>query len=154
MLLNDIISFCSPLYTTCSRFTVNIPGRCLSLAWTLAVLQGSMLKAKTTLNPCAQLFRRFVNIFYLQTIWLALNSIKGYKFRNQHRFTAVLVCHFLPKALSASAETYPMFIFAKEKSREEEGGSTATNNITFIQRKQEHASQEDTDSSTDEFVLL
>lgn len=64
-------------------------------------------------------------------------------------------CLFLPKALSSSAEKYPMFVFEKGKGREEEvEGSSAPTNIAFIQRNLRLTSQDDADNSMDEFVLL
>ena len=58
-----------------------------------------------------------------------------------------------PKAVSTTAETYPMFIFVEGKSHEEGGTNTPTNNITYIQRKNERR-RVDTSNSLDEFVLL
>nr|XP_040048000.1 cysteine protease ATG4D-like isoform X1 [Gasterosteus aculeatus aculeatus]XP_040048001.1 cysteine protease ATG4D-like isoform X1 [Gasterosteus aculeatus aculeatus] len=59
------------------------------------------------------------------------------------------------QALSISAETYPMFIFAEGSSQEEEQGGTHVfqNNIAYIQRKTERR-RVDTCNSMDEFVLL
>lgn len=57
------------------------------------------------------------------------------------------------EAVSTSAETYPMFIFAEGHSQEEEGSNTPTNKFTYIQRKNERK-RVDTCNSLDEFVLL
>lgn len=57
-----ILSLFFPLCTTCSRFTVNTPGRCPSLAWTPVAPSASMLKDNLNLNLCAQKFSRFVNV--------------------------------------------------------------------------------------------
>lgn len=65
------------------------------------------------------------------------------------------LCTDVNEALTASAETYPMFIFVEGKSQEdkEEGSKPPTNNITYIQRKTERK-RVDTSNSMDEFVLL
>lgn len=49
-----------------------------------------------------------------------------------------------------------MFIFEKGKGREEEEeeGSRAPTNFTYIQRNLKLTSQDDADDSMDEFVLL
>lgn len=62
-------------------------------------------------------------------------------------------CEFFPQALSTSAQTYPMFIFAEGHGQEEEQSTTPTHNITYIQRKSERR-RVDTSNSLDEFVLL
>ncbi|XP_074511716.1 cysteine protease atg4da-like isoform X1 [Sebastes fasciatus] len=65
------------------------------------------------------------------------------------------LCTAVNEALSTSAQTYPMFIFAEGKSQEEEEGTnTPTNNITYIQRKSERRRADTSCSSMDEFVLL
>lgn len=64
---------------------------------------------------------------------------------------------FLPKALSASAEKYPMFVFEKGKGRgedEDEDSSGAPTNFTYIQRNLKLTSQDNADDSLDEFVLI
>lgn len=66
----------------------------------------------------------------------------------------LLFCLSLLQALSTSAESYPMFIFAEGKNRvDEQGNDTPANNITYIQRKSERK-RVDTSNSLDEFVLL
>ncbi|XP_061606192.1 cysteine protease atg4da-like [Phyllopteryx taeniolatus] len=57
------------------------------------------------------------------------------------------------EAVSTSAETYPMFIFAEGHSRVEEESKSPTNNITYVQRKSD-LRRVDTSNSMDEFVLL
>lgn len=60
------------------------------------------------------------------------------------------------EALSTSAETYPMFIFAEGERRvepEEWGNTTPTDVVTYLQRKTE-LRRVDTNDSMDEFVLL
>uniref|UniRef100_A0A3P9B5B8 Cysteine protease n=1 Tax=Maylandia zebra TaxID=106582 RepID=A0A3P9B5B8_9CICH len=56
-------------------------------------------------------------------------------------------------AVSASAETYPMFIFEEGKTREEARANTPTHSVTFLQRKTQ-LGRVDTNNSMDEFVLL
>ncbi|XP_059204972.1 cysteine protease atg4da-like [Centropristis striata] len=76
----------------------------------------------------------------------------GFYAKGQKDFESL--CTVVNEALSTSAQTYPMFIFAEGKSqKEEEGTSKPTNNITYIQRKSERR-RVDTSSSMDEFVLL
>ncbi|KAM6914331.1 cysteine protease atg4da-like isoform 3-T3 [Lycodopsis pacificus] len=75
----------------------------------------------------------------------------GFYAKGQMDFESL--CTAVNEALSISAETYPMFIFAEGKSQEEEGTYTPPNNIAYIQRKTERRSV-DTSSSMDEFVLL
>ncbi|XP_031726641.1 cysteine protease ATG4D-like [Anarrhichthys ocellatus] len=74
----------------------------------------------------------------------------GFYAKGQMDFESL--CTAVNEALSISAETYPMFIFAEGKSQEEEGTYTPPN-ITYIQRQNERRSV-DTSSSMDEFVLL
>ncbi|KAG7504190.1 hypothetical protein JOB18_002969 [Solea senegalensis] len=62
------------------------------------------------------------------------------------------LCTAVGEALSTSAETYPMFIFAEGHSQEEEQ-SHAPTNLTYIQRKTK-CKRVDTSNSLDEFVLL
>ncbi|TKS91477.1 Cysteine protease ATG4D [Collichthys lucidus] len=80
----------------------------------------------------------------------------GFYAKGQKDFEAL--CAAVQEAVSTSAETYPMFIFAEGKSQSDERGNTPTNNITYIQRKKESKKNErrrvDTSSSMDEFVLL
>ncbi|XP_045928253.1 cysteine protease ATG4D-like isoform X3 [Micropterus dolomieu] len=74
----------------------------------------------------------------------------GFYAKDQKDFKSL--CTVVNETLSTSAETYPMFIFAEGKSQEEESASnTPTNNVTYIQRKNERRG---TDTSMDEFVLL
>ncbi|KAK9535571.1 hypothetical protein VZT92_007946 [Zoarces viviparus] len=75
----------------------------------------------------------------------------GFYAKGQMDFESL--CAAVNEALSISAETYPMFIFAEGKSQDEEGTYTPPNNIAYIQRKKERRSV-DTSSSMDEFVLL
>ncbi|XP_075939697.1 cysteine protease atg4da-like [Anarhichas minor] len=75
----------------------------------------------------------------------------GFYAKGQMDFESL--CTAVNEALSISAETYPMFIFAEGKSQEEEGTYTPPNNIAYIQRQNERRSV-DTSSSMDEFVLL
>ncbi|KAM9346171.1 cysteine protease atg4da-like [Symphorus nematophorus] len=63
------------------------------------------------------------------------------------------LCTVVNEAVCTSAETYPMFIFVEGKSQEEEGSNTPSNNITYIQRKNEWR-RVNTSNSMDEFVLL
>ncbi|XP_068575260.1 cysteine protease atg4da-like [Cebidichthys violaceus] len=77
----------------------------------------------------------------------------GFYAKGQMDFESL--CTAVNEALSISAETYPMFIFAEGKSQEEEeeGTHTPPNNIAYIQRKSERR-RVNTSSSMDEFVLL
>ncbi|XP_051243471.1 cysteine protease atg4da isoform X1 [Dicentrarchus labrax] len=75
----------------------------------------------------------------------------GFYAKGQKDFESL--CTVVYEALSTSAGTYPMFIFAEGKSQEEERSKTPTNNITYIQRKSERK-RVDTSNSLDEFVLL
>nr|XP_020478660.1 cysteine protease ATG4D-like isoform X2 [Monopterus albus] len=75
----------------------------------------------------------------------------GFYAKGQTDFESL--CTAVNKALSTSADMYPMFIFAEGHSREEEGDDIPTNNFTYIQRKHERK-RVNTSSSTDEFVLL
>lgn len=54
---------CDPISvpTACSRFTVRIPGKCLSLAWTPAAPSDFMQKDKWSLSRCAQVLMRYVH---------------------------------------------------------------------------------------------
>ncbi|XP_047199918.1 cysteine protease atg4da-like [Hippoglossus stenolepis] len=63
------------------------------------------------------------------------------------------LCTIVTEALSTSTETYPMFIFAEGHSQEHERSNTPTNNITYIQRKDD-LRRVATSNSMDEFVLL
>ncbi|KAM9393352.1 cysteine protease atg4da-like [Pholidichthys leucotaenia] len=63
------------------------------------------------------------------------------------------LCTDVNEALSTSAEMYPMFIFAKENSREEAVFSTPSNTVNLIHKKTE-LGRVDTSISMDEFVLL
>ncbi|XP_018554126.1 LOW QUALITY PROTEIN: cysteine protease atg4da [Lates calcarifer] len=74
----------------------------------------------------------------------------GFYAKGQRDFESL--CTVVNEALSTSAETYPMFIFAEGHSQEDERSSTPTNNITYIQRKNER--RVGTSNSMDEFVLL
>ncbi|XP_053707337.1 cysteine protease atg4da-like [Synchiropus splendidus] len=62
------------------------------------------------------------------------------------------LCRAVSEAVSTSAETYPMFIFADGHNQEDEEGETRTN-VTYIQRKPGRR-RVDTCNSLDEFVLL
>nr|XP_046271391.1 cysteine protease ATG4D-like [Scatophagus argus] len=75
----------------------------------------------------------------------------GFYAKGQQDFESL--CTVVHEALSTSTDTYPMFIFSKGKSQDEEGSSGPTNNIAFIKRKDE-LSRVNTDNSMDEFVLL
>lgn len=76
----------------------------------------------------------------------------GFYAKGQKEFESLRAA--VSEALSTSAETYPMFIFAEGKSQEEEEGRrTPTNDVTYIQRTNEWQ-RADTSSSLDEFVLL
>ncbi|XP_076608810.1 cysteine protease atg4da-like [Chaetodon auriga] len=76
----------------------------------------------------------------------------GFYAKGQKDFESL--CTVVYEALSTSAETYPIFIFAEGKSQEEEqGGHPPTSNITYIQRNSE-LRRVDTSNSMDEFVLL
>ncbi|XP_049602031.1 cysteine protease atg4da [Syngnathus scovelli] len=63
-----------------------------------------------------------------------------------------MLCRVVDEAVSTSAETYPMFIFAEGHSRVEEDKSKS-HPITYIQRKST-LKRVDTSDSMDEFVLL
>lgn len=77
----------------------------------------------------------------------------GFYAKGQHEFESLR--SEVQQALSASAERYPMFVFEKGKGREEqEEGSSAPTNFTYIQRSLKLAGQDDADDSMDEFVLL
>lgn len=54
---------CDPISvsTACSRFTVRIPGKCLSLAWTPAAPSDFMQKDNWSLSRCAQVLMRYVH---------------------------------------------------------------------------------------------
>ncbi|XP_029294054.1 cysteine protease ATG4D-like [Cottoperca gobio] len=75
----------------------------------------------------------------------------GFYAKGQKDFESL--CTVVNEALSTSAETYPIFIFAEGKSQEEERTNTPTNTITYIQRKNGRR-RVDTSNSLDEFVLL
>ncbi|XP_063759644.1 cysteine protease atg4da-like isoform X2 [Eleginops maclovinus] len=76
----------------------------------------------------------------------------GFYAKGQRDFESL--CTAVSEALSTSAETYPIFIFAEGRSQEEEErGNTPTNNMAYIQRKKGRKSVK-TSSSMDEFVLL
>ncbi|KAG7216162.1 hypothetical protein INR49_029010 [Caranx melampygus] len=75
----------------------------------------------------------------------------GFYAKGQRDFESL--CTVVNEALSTSAQTYPMFIFAEGHSQEEERSTTLTQNITYIQRKSERR-RVDTSNSLDEFVLL
>ncbi|XP_034750463.1 cysteine protease ATG4D-like [Etheostoma cragini] len=75
----------------------------------------------------------------------------GFYAKGQKEFEAL--CTAVTEALSTSAETYPMFIFAEGKRQVEEPADAATNNTAYIQRKTARR-RVDTCSSMDEFVLL
>ncbi|XP_023287462.1 cysteine protease ATG4D-like [Seriola lalandi dorsalis] len=75
----------------------------------------------------------------------------GFYAKGQKDFDSL--CTAVNEALSTSAQTYPMFIFAEGHSQEEEQSNTPTNNITYIQRKSDRR-RVDTSNSMDEFVLL
>ncbi|XP_037331329.2 cysteine protease atg4da-like [Pungitius pungitius] len=77
----------------------------------------------------------------------------GFYAKGQKDFESL--CTDVNEALSISAETYPMFIFAEGKGQEEEreGTNVVQNNIAYIQRKNERR-RVDTSNSMDEFVLL
>ncbi|XP_044038392.1 cysteine protease ATG4D [Siniperca chuatsi] len=75
----------------------------------------------------------------------------GFYAKGQKDFESL--CTVVNETLSTSAETYPMFIFAEGKSQEEAGSNTPTDNITYIQRKNEQR-RVNTSNSMDEFVLL
>uniref|UniRef100_A0A3Q0SYL2 Cysteine protease n=1 Tax=Amphilophus citrinellus TaxID=61819 RepID=A0A3Q0SYL2_AMPCI len=75
----------------------------------------------------------------------------GFYAKGQRDFESL--CAGVNEALSASAETYPMFIFEEGKTREEARATTATHSITFIQRNSQ-LGRVDTSNSMDEFVLL
>ncbi|XP_077356579.1 cysteine protease atg4da-like [Festucalex cinctus] len=64
-----------------------------------------------------------------------------------------MLCRVVDEAVSTSAETYPIFIFAEGHRRVGEGSQTSTNSITYIQRKTK-LRRVDTSDSMDEFVLL
>ncbi|XP_040918274.1 cysteine protease ATG4D [Toxotes jaculatrix] len=74
----------------------------------------------------------------------------GFYAKGQKDFESL--CTVVSEALSKSAETYPMFIFAEGRSQEEERSFTPTNNLTYIQRNERR--RVDTSNSMDEFVLL
>ncbi|XP_029946441.1 cysteine protease ATG4D-like [Salarias fasciatus] len=78
----------------------------------------------------------------------------GFYAKGQQEFESLHTA--VKEALSTSAATYPMFIFAEGERRvEQEGwGSTApTDNLAYIQRKAE-LRRVDTSDSMDEFVVL
>ncbi|KAF0032360.1 hypothetical protein F2P81_014650 [Scophthalmus maximus] len=75
----------------------------------------------------------------------------GFYAKGQKDFESL--CTVVTEALSTSAETYPMFIFAEGHGQEEERSNTPTNNIAYIQRTSERR-RVDTSNSMDEFVLL
>lgn len=75
----------------------------------------------------------------------------GFYAKSQKDFESL--CTDVNEAVSTSAETYPMFIFAEGKSQEEEQSKTPTNKVAYIQRKSDRR-RVDTISSMDEFVLL
>ncbi|KAF3700573.1 Cysteine protease ATG4D [Channa argus] len=73
----------------------------------------------------------------------------GFYAKGQKEFDSL--CTVVNEALSTSAESYPMFIFAEGCIQEEkERSDTPRHNITHIQRKK----RANTSSSMDEFVLL
>ncbi|XP_026179835.1 cysteine protease ATG4D-like [Mastacembelus armatus] len=74
----------------------------------------------------------------------------GFYAKSQKDFKSL--CTVVNEALSTSADTYPMFIFAEGQSHEQVGGTRPTG-VTYIQRKNERK-RVDTSSSLDEFVLL
>ncbi|XP_028268587.1 cysteine protease ATG4D-like isoform X2 [Parambassis ranga] len=78
----------------------------------------------------------------------------GFYAKRQKDFDSL--CTAVKKALSTSAERYPMFIFSEGgrcEEEEEEESSTPANNLTYIQRKKE-LTRVNTSDSMDEFVLL
>ncbi|XP_035769882.1 cysteine protease ATG4D-like isoform X2 [Neolamprologus brichardi] len=75
----------------------------------------------------------------------------GFYAKGQMEFESL--CTSVNEAVSASAETYPMFIFEEGKTREEARANTPTHSVTFLQRKTQ-LGRVDTNSSMDEFVLL
>ncbi|KAK2833877.1 hypothetical protein Q5P01_017766 [Channa striata] len=73
----------------------------------------------------------------------------GFYAKGQKDFESL--CTVVHEAVSTSAETYPMFIFAEGRVRDDEERSDAPgHDIAYIQRKK----RADTSSSMDEFVLL
>lgn len=91
-----ILSFFFPLCTTGSRFTVNTPGRCPSLAWTPVAPSASMPKDNTNLSRCAQKFSRFVNALARSSRMSVFFPLCFYfKGWNECRFTSR--CLFLPQ---------------------------------------------------------
>ncbi|XP_034396337.1 cysteine protease ATG4D-like [Cyclopterus lumpus] len=75
----------------------------------------------------------------------------GFYAKGQKDFESL--CTAVHEALSISAETYPMFIFAEGKCQEEERTNTPPYNIAYIQRNNEMR-RVNTRNSMDEFVLL
>ncbi|XP_063326552.1 cysteine protease atg4da-like isoform X2 [Pelmatolapia mariae] len=75
----------------------------------------------------------------------------GFYAKGQMEFESL--CASVNEAVSASAETYPMFIFEEGKTREEARANTPTHSVTFLQRKTQ-LGRVDTSNSMDEFVLL
>uniref|UniRef100_A0A3P8WAC5 Cysteine protease n=1 Tax=Cynoglossus semilaevis TaxID=244447 RepID=A0A3P8WAC5_CYNSE len=74
----------------------------------------------------------------------------GFYAKSQKDFEAL--CTEVTEALSSSAGTYPMFIFA-EGHRQEEEEDDPPANTTYVQRQKKHRRPETT-NSLDEFVLL
>ncbi|KAM4531325.1 cysteine protease atg4da-like [Odontesthes bonariensis] len=74
----------------------------------------------------------------------------GFYAEGQKEFESL--CTSVNKAVSTSAETYPMFIFANGESLEDES-HTPANSLTYLKRNSE-LRRANTSNSMDEFVLL
>ncbi|KAF7666367.1 hypothetical protein LDENG_00109400 [Lucifuga dentata] len=77
----------------------------------------------------------------------------GFYAKGQKDFESL--CSVVKEALTAYAETYPMFIFAEGHGQEEEkrGESNTPTNIIYVKRKDE-LRRKNTSNSMDEFVVL